>query len=96
MPRKRADLIYLDADREARGDLQVFRRFQVVKGKWHRNGGAARDQDFGMLVAQQMVQARKKSFDLILALRHLGRFVALQNIGAGGGRHAQCLDEQAR
>jgi hypothetical protein len=48
-----------------------------------------------MLVAQQVVQAREEAFDLVFALRHLGGLLALQDVGARGGRHAQGLDEEA-
>ena len=96
MAREGAHLVHLDADREAGRHVQVFGSRQVVEHEVDGNGAAAGDQDFGMLVAQQVVQAREKAFDLVFALRHFGGLVALQYVGAGGGRHAQGLDEQAR
>ncbi len=85
----------LDADREAGRHLQVLGRVQVAEGKLDRQRRAARDQDFGALVAQQVVQAGEEAFDFVFALRHLGGLVGLQDVGARGGRHAQGLGEDA-
>ena len=84
-----------DADRKAQRDVEVFAGSDVVERERHRQGAGAGDQDLGVLVAQQVVQAREEAFDLVLALRHLGRLVALQDEAARGGRHPQGLDEQA-
>jgi hypothetical protein len=84
-----------DGDGEAGRYLQVLGRMQVAERELDRQRQAAGDQDFGVLVAQQVVQAREEAFDFVLALRHFGGLVGLQDVGAGGGRHAQRLGEDA-
>ncbi len=85
----------LDADGKAGRHLQMFGRLQVAKREFDRQRRAAGDQDFGVLVAQQVVQAGEEAFDFVFALRHFGGLVGLQDVGARGGRHAQRLDEDA-
>ncbi len=93
--RERRHVLDLDADREARRHFQMLARMQIAERELDRQRGGARDQDFRMLAAQQMIQPREKALDFIFALRHLGGLVGLQDVSARGGRHAQRLGEDA-
>ncbi|WP_229508138.1 hypothetical protein [Massilia sp. Dwa41.01b] len=92
--RKSRHVLDAQVDGETRLHHQVFGRLDF-KTELHRQGVRARDQDLGMAIAQQVVQAREKAFDLVFALRHLGGTLALEDVGAGGGGHAQGFHEQA-
>jgi hypothetical protein len=93
--RKGRHLFDRQIDSKAGHHLELLGRTQLFElktdGQRH-----ARDQDFGMLIAQQVVEAGEKAFDLVFALRYFGGLVGLQDIGARHGRHAQCLGEDAR
>ena len=96
MLRKCGDIFDPDRDGETGRYLQVLCGMQVAERELNRQRQAAGDQDFGVLVAQQVVQAREEAFDFVLALRHFGGFISLQDVGARGGRHAQRLGEDTR
>ena len=92
--RKGRNVLDFDADREAHRNRKLLAGEDVVKVEWHRQRRGARNEDFRVLVAQQMVQAREETFEFVFALRHLGRLVALQDEAPRRGGHAQRLDEQ--
>src|SRR5574343_162105 len=93
--RKRWHLFYQQIDGKAGGQLQLFRRAQLLELETDGHGHAAGNQNFCVLVAQEMIEAGEKTLDFILALWHFRRLVGLQNIRARHGRHAQGLGEDA-